>query len=199
MSRLLLAGAATAFILFLPGLRASERWETLEAIHSIENPHNSPQPGRFGELGAYQFRESTWRTYTSVPFRRALDRQASDDVAVRHYEWIKERLVRNGFEVTPYNVALAWNGGVSALLRSAVPATTRDYAQRVSNVAQNLHQTRLESALQISTPPKIASPLENSNQNQLPVSNFIQISIASQPAAPAAAPNPFTPQIAVNP
>jgi hypothetical protein len=143
---LFLAGAVLAFGILVPStLRASERWETLEAIHWIENPHDSPRPGPFGELGAYQFRESTWRTYTTVPFARALDRHASDDVAIRHYEWLKHGLVRNGIDVTPYNIALAWNGGLAATVRGSVPSAARDYAERVTNIAQSLHKTQMAS------------------------------------------------------
>lgn len=141
---LLLAGAVFAFGLLVPvTLRASERWETLEAIHWIENPNNSPRPGPYGELGAYQFREATWRMHTSVPFSRALVRSASDDVAIRHYEWLKQGLMRNGLEPTPYNIALAWNGGLTATVRGSVPAAARDYAERVTNIAQSLHKTQL--------------------------------------------------------
>src|SRR4051812_4322770 len=72
---LLFMAAATA--------HASIRWATLEAIHQLENPHNLTRPGPFGELGAYQFRSSTWQMHTKTPFERALDRQTSDTIAVR--------------------------------------------------------------------------------------------------------------------
>ncbi|MDB6170002.1 MAG: hypothetical protein JWM88_2866 [Verrucomicrobia bacterium] len=124
---------------------ASERWETLEAIHWVENPHNSDRPGRFGELGAYQFREGTWRMHTSVPFYRANERKSSDEVAVRHYEWIKNGLVRAGIEITPYTIALAWNGGLTAAIRGNVTVGTRDYAARVSNMADRLRHPQLAS------------------------------------------------------
>jgi hypothetical protein len=120
--------------------KASERWETLEAIHWIENPSNSSRPGRHGELGAYQFRESTWRMHTNVPFYRANDRRASDDVAVRHYEWIKSGLVRNGIDVTPYNVALVWNGGLAAVVNGNIGEATRDYAERVTNMVEKFRR-----------------------------------------------------------
>jgi hypothetical protein len=144
---LFLAGAAIALgLLASPALRASERWETLEAIHWIENPRDTTQPGPCGELGAYQFRESTWRKYTSVPFARAVERPVSDDVAVRHYEWLKERLASHGLTPTPYNIALAWNAGLTAAVRGSVRASTRDYAERVTNIAESLHHTQLASS-----------------------------------------------------
>ena len=127
----------------LNSLSAGERWETLQAIHWVENPHDSPKAGPCGELGAYQFREKTWRMHTPVPFKLAIDRSHSDAVAVRHYEWIKRGLVRAGLPVTPYNVALAWNGGLAATVRGRVPDATRKYAERVNNLALQLGQARV--------------------------------------------------------
>lgn len=141
---LLLVGAAFAFGFFAPStLQASQRWETLEAIHWIENPNDSVRPGPCGELGAYQFREATWRMHTTMPFARAIERSASDDVAILHYEWLKRGLVRHGLEVTTYNIALAWNGGLTATVRGSVRARTRDYAERVTNIAQELRTSQV--------------------------------------------------------
>ena len=78
-----LAAVAFVSVVYSTTALASERWATLEAIHWIENPQDSTKPGRFGELGAYQFRESTWRMHSSVPFPRAVERRVSDDVAGR--------------------------------------------------------------------------------------------------------------------
>jgi len=143
---LLLAVAVIAWgLLASPALRASDRWETLEAIHWIENPHDSAQPGPCGELGAYQFREATWHKYTTVPFGRAVERPVSDAVAIRHYEWLKQVLAQHGLAPSPYNIALAWNGGLSAAVRGSVRATTRDYAERVTNIAESLHHSQVAS------------------------------------------------------
>gem|GEM_PF-5701667 len=73
-------------------LNAGQRWETLQAIHWVENPTNTLRPGPCGELGAYQFRPQTWQMHTSQPFSAALDRQCSDEVAVRHYEWLESEV-----------------------------------------------------------------------------------------------------------
>lgn len=122
------AGAATAEA-------ASDRWATLEAIHKIENPTNSPRPGGHGELGAYQFRATTWRMHSSLPFREALDRQKADIVAVKHYEWLKRGLERARVAATPYNIALAWNSGLTAVTSGRAPRAAHDYAQRAVNLA----------------------------------------------------------------
>ncbi len=151
--QLMRPGRAFACLATLAGLSAapsnmyaSSRWETLDAIHRIENPKNSAQPGRHGELGAYQFRRATWDMHTKLPFELALDRDASERVAIKHYEWLKRGLLRNGIPDTPYNIALAWNGGLTAVIRGSVSRGARDYAERVSNLVQDLRASRLAAA-----------------------------------------------------
>ena len=124
-------------------VHASERADTLLSIHWVENPTNSTRPGAFGELGAYQFRAETWRMHTQRPFAEAIDRQASDEVAVRHYEWLKATLARGGVEPTTYNIALAWNAGVNAVLKGHAPAVAHDYATRVNNLASEMGANRV--------------------------------------------------------
>ena len=114
---------------------ADDRWATLQAIHTLENPYDVQTPGPDGELGPYQFREATWRRYTAEPFSRALDRDMSDAVAIRHYEWLKRGLARHGLPATPYNIALAWNGGLSAVLSGRPSSAAVDYAERAANLA----------------------------------------------------------------
>lgn len=134
------AFALVSLVAAAPG-RASERWATLEAIHQLENPRDSAQPGLLGELGPYQFREQTWRLYTRAPFTRALDRRSSDAVAVRHYDWLKCELERRGVEVSPYRIALAWNGGIGAALRDHPSAAAVDYATRAANLAAEFERS----------------------------------------------------------
>src|SRR5579859_1472376 len=104
---------------------AADRWETLEAIHWVENPHNSTRLGPHGELGPYQFRQSTWRMYSRRPFYEAINRQYSDEVAVRHYEWLRDGLVQARVTPMPYDIALAWNAGLDAVVGGRVPSASR--------------------------------------------------------------------------
>jgi len=139
---------------------ASERWETLEAIHWVENPRDSPKPGPMGELGAYQFRQSTWRSYTKRPFVLALERRFSDDVAVQHYEWIKRSLQGAGIEPVPYNIALAWNAGLGPVVKGRAPAAAYDYASRVNGLVEMLKARRAPSGPPAVVPqPKADAPL----------------------------------------
>lgn len=127
----------------LPAIsEASSRADILEAIHHVENPRNSARPGKFGELGAYQFRRETWQMHTKVPFERAIDLAVSREVAIRHYEWLRRGLERNGLPQTPYFIALAWNGGLSSVVKGRSSRATRDYAERVNNLAADLKTSR---------------------------------------------------------
>lgn len=132
---LLILGSAVVAMRILPAaVHASTRAETLEAIRAVENPRNLARPGKFGELGAYQFRRATWRMHTDLPFERAVDRAVAEEVAVQHYEWLRRGLLRNGLPATPYNIALAWNSGLSAVVRGRASAAAHNYAERVNNL-----------------------------------------------------------------
>ena len=128
-------------------LRAADRWETLQAIHLIENPRNSAQPGAHGELGAYQFRRSTWGMHTRRPFRQALNRTQADSVALVHYDWICAQLQRRGVPVTTYNIALTWNAGIGSVTSGRVPSSSRQYAQRVVNIARELKRSQIVASI----------------------------------------------------
>lgn len=117
---------------------ASDRWETLRAINWVENPTNQTQVGRFGELGPYQFRPGTWRMHTDKPFRQAIQREVADEVAVKHYEWIKRTFQKAGVEPNVFNIAMAWNCGVEAVLSGRAPSVSYHYAERVSNLVETL-------------------------------------------------------------
>jgi hypothetical protein len=150
LRRALMLCALLAFgrMLTSVGLAAPQisRWATLEAIHQIENPRDSRQPGQYGELGAYQFRAATWAQHSRRPFSDALDRRAADIVAVRHHDWICARFIEKGMEPTVYNVALAWNAGITAALRGSAPRRAHEYATRVGNIAGDLNKRTIVAA-----------------------------------------------------
>ena len=143
---------AAIFLAAAGGAYASERWETLQAINWVENPRNSPQAGPFGELGPYQFRLSTWRSYTKRPFAMALERRYSDEVAVSHYEWIKRGLQSAGIEPTPYNIALAWNAGLDQVVKDRVPASASAYASQVNNLVAMLKGRTAAAGVAVTAP-----------------------------------------------
>jgi hypothetical protein len=122
---------------------ATDRGEILMAIHLVENPNNSVKLGSRGELGPYQFRPGTWQMHTDKPFYLAADKQESDAVAQKHYEWITRGLTRAGLAVTPYSIALVWNAGLKATIQNKVPSSSRNYAMRVENTVFRLQAQQL--------------------------------------------------------
>lgn len=138
----------TAILAFTTVAGAADRWETLRAINWVENPTNQTKVGRFGELGPYQFRPATWRMHTDKPFRLAIQRAVADEVAVKHYEWIKRSFEQAGVEVNAFNIALAWNSGVEAVLSGRSPSASYNYAERVTNLVEAFEEGRRNLAEQ---------------------------------------------------
>lgn len=131
------------FVLALT-VSGAERWETLRAINWIENPTNQTKVGKFGELGPYQFRPGTWRMHTTKPFQLAVKRAVADEIAVKHYEWLKRTLADSGIEPSAFNIAMAWNCGVNAVIQGRVPTVSYRYAQRVTNLIESFQAARPE-------------------------------------------------------
>lgn len=86
--------------------------------------------------------------HTSAPFEHALDRSVSDVVAVKHYEWLKRGLEAAGLSATPYNIALAWNGGLAAVITGRSPLMAHDYARRAVNLVTVFETDSLKSQQQ---------------------------------------------------
>jgi hypothetical protein len=135
---------------------STERAEVLRAINWVENPTNHARRGAHGELGPYQFRAQTWQLHTRKSFSLAVIREHADEVAVKHYEWIKRGLERAGIDPNPYNIAMAWNSGLGSVLNGKVPDVTYNYAQRVSNLVETQRQQRLGRA--VAAVPNRGSP-----------------------------------------
>jgi hypothetical protein len=143
LTQLLLLVSVLAFTI---KASADDRWETLRAINWVENPTNHTRMGRFGELGPYQFRPATWRMHTRKPFQLAIQREAADEVAVIHYEWIKTRLEAAGVDANAFNIAMAWNTGVENVINRRAPSVSHNYAERVVNLVNTFHQRALAAA-----------------------------------------------------
>lgn len=160
----------TKFLLMVSALAftikagASDRWETLRAINWVENPTNQTQVGRFGELGPYQFRPATWRMHTNKPFSQAVQRSVADEVAVKHYEWIKRTFERVGVEPSPFNIAMAWNCGVDAVLTGRAPSVSYGYATRVNNLV-GAFKERLQPVVLEEKHPAVRNTVLNLNED----------------------------------
>jgi hypothetical protein len=148
MKKLIVKTLLAAIVLgFTIKTEASDRWETLRAINWVENPTNQTRVGRFGELGPYQFRPATWRMHTTKPFSLAIQRAAADEVAVMHYEWIKRTLEQAGVAATSFNIAMAWNCGVDAVLSGRAPDVSYNYAVRVANLVETFKDQQRSIAI----------------------------------------------------
>jgi hypothetical protein len=64
-------------------------------------------------------------------------------VALVHYDWICTQLQRQGLPVTTYNIAMTWNAGIGAVSSGQVPQASRQYAQRVVNIARDLQRSQV--------------------------------------------------------
>jgi hypothetical protein len=54
---------------------------------------------------------------------------------------LKRRLEEAGLPASAYNIALAWNGGLSAAVRGRSPRAAHRYAQRAANLAADYART----------------------------------------------------------
>ena len=181
---------------FATGLGAAERAETLRAINWVENPTNHTRRGSKGELGPYQFRSQTWRLHTKRPFTLAIVREHADDVAVRHYEWIKRGLREAGIEPSPFNIALAWNSGLGAVVRGQVPTVSYHYAERVANLVESQQARRAVASAIPATPAPPSAPAVQFNlvsgapRFSLATESFYEPVVVTEKAAPAVAASP---------
>lgn len=75
--------------------------------------------------------------HTAIPFERAHDRSVSDTVAIAHYEYLKRGLKASRLSATPYNIALAWNSGLGAVVGGRSPRVAHQYAHRAANLASS--------------------------------------------------------------
>ncbi|MFI5335927.1 MAG: hypothetical protein ACHQ5A_04040 [Opitutales bacterium] len=164
----------TVLSLLLPAAVASDRWDTLRAINQVENPTNQTHYGPKGELGPYQFRRDTWRQYTRRPFTLATDRAAADEVAVHHYERIRHELSAAGIDPTVFNIAMAWNCGINAVLAGRIPTVTYRYATQVGNLVESYE--RAATAAAVATMPVVRT---------LPVPPASEYAVSFRPEVPA--------------
>jgi hypothetical protein len=121
---------------------ALEKPETILAAIRLVETHNNPRMvGNLGERGAYQFRYTTWKQHTNNSFKQAHNPKEANKIAKLHLNWIKTTLKKNGKPANNYNIALAWNAGVNAVVTNRINRNSKDYAQRVSNITQDIEKS----------------------------------------------------------
>ena len=100
--------------------------------------------GRRGERSAWQISPEVWREYCQAPFTLASsDAMLASVVATAHLQWLRRGLERDDKPATPYNLALAWNAGLGAVLTGKAPPGAHDYAARAEALYESL--TRSEA------------------------------------------------------
>lgn len=110
--------------------------QMLISIKALENSNG--RAGKLGEEGPYQINPKTWAEYSLIPMSVAPS-YYHDIVAgriLRHYAAI---LRKRGTEVTPYRLALCWCSGP---YRKSPSKRALDYASRLQNYYQSIHETK---------------------------------------------------------
>ena len=113
----------------------------LTAVAQVEG-NSTIHVGANGERSRWQFRGTTWYSYSTRPFYTAslTDAESLNEqyrVARLHLQWLKNHLPRP----TVPRLAMAWNAGRGAVMAGDISKATRDYARRV----QNLYDEELRS------------------------------------------------------
>lgn len=109
----------------------------LAAIAQVETgTRNINRPSRrigaAGERTAWQIKETTWKLYSTAPFKTAgTDARIDGLVALAHLRALALSLYVAGHSVAPQNLAIAWNAGAQSVIRHRIPVGTHDYADRV--------------------------------------------------------------------
>lgn len=119
---LVLALAGPAAVLDVPRF--------LSAVRQVEEWHG--RDGRAGERGPWQITAAVWAMHMpGTPFAMARQEGPARACALKHVAWLRARLRAAGADDNAYNLALAWNAGLSAVLRGRAPERSYDYAGRV--------------------------------------------------------------------
>ena len=106
----------------------------LRCIADVESHDVFNKIGAHGERSQYQIMYDTWTMYSKVPFNQAGQSENQPEVqrvVKMHIGTIKKAILKRGWKVNPYNIALAWNGGPNRLVYLF---RNKDYAERVSNL-----------------------------------------------------------------
>ncbi|TBH16568.1 transglycosylase SLT domain-containing protein [Thermus thermamylovorans] len=98
------------------------------AVVWVESGYCTQAMGRAGEVGLGQFMPGTWQRVTGAP----LEWRSHPDWAL----WATAKHLRELWEATrDWRLALAaYNAGLGAVRRGAIPASTQRYVERVLSV-----------------------------------------------------------------
>lgn len=107
-----------------------------DQIAVVERAPASTKRGSAGERGPYQLTYAVWTQHSSLPFELANYEAYSRPVAKLHLEWLRSNLIKAGFEPSAYRLALAWNAGLTAVVKRREKPRSVDFANRVRNLVE---------------------------------------------------------------
>lgn len=102
----------------------------LRAVALVESGDNPRAIGAAGERGRFQMAPAVVASCGGFGLREA----------ERHERWIERQFDRARVPVVPFNLALAWNAGASAVLHGRAPEQSYRYACRVVAVMERLQR-----------------------------------------------------------
>lgn len=106
------------------------------ALALVETPHGVPaRPGPAGETGRWQLTPAV-RADRGGELRARGERVTDEAIARAQVRWLAEQLQAAGVDPVPFNVALAWNAGLTRVRESTVPVVAYDFAGRVRNLVE---------------------------------------------------------------
>ena len=87
------------------------------------------KPGPCGELSRWQIMPAVWHQHMgAMPFEHARDVKLARLCALRHIEWLSERITATGMKPTPERVATCWHYGHTHRRRASA------WGQEVANL-----------------------------------------------------------------
>lgn len=102
----------------------------LQAVALVETGDNPQAVGVLGERGRFQM----------MPVVAASCGGHGEREAARWEKHLERELVAMGVEPLPFNVALAWNAGMTKVRAGKVPVSSYRYAGRVVATMESLRQ-----------------------------------------------------------
>ena len=104
----------------------------LRAVALVETGGNAAAVGRHGERGEFAM----------IPAVVATCGGYGQHEAEKHARWLERQLLAEGISAQPFNLALAWNAGFTAVRQGRAPVASYDYAVRVRNLYTALERER---------------------------------------------------------
>lgn len=108
------------------------------ALNIAETPGEVPaHPGPAGETGEWQLTPAV-RHDRGAELRARGEAVTDEAIAREQVIWLARELERAGADPLPFNVALAWNCGLTATLEGRAPVRSYHFAIRVENLMEAL-------------------------------------------------------------